>query len=318
MHQHPISNPGFRGLIVPMVTPMLESGEIDEAGVASLARHLTAGTGVTGISTTARIGEGPVLSADEELLVARIVRETLDDEVSVIATIQPGSTDDAVKQIARLADVGVDGVMVFPPLLLAWGQVPEDFKLSFWQDLAARTALPLVLFQVPVASYWFSPETAGRVAELPQVVSMKEASFDMQRYGATLEAIRKADGSMTMLNGNDRFVAEGAIMGAEGALIGIANLLPEQWAEVLRLGEAGQINEALELQRRLRVLQELIFREPILDAVGRIKAVLQDQGVIGSAHVRRPQLGVHGAERDAVIGGYRELLTTFAAPASGR
>jgi dihydrodipicolinate synthase/N-acetylneuraminate lyase len=135
----------------------------------------------------------------------------------------------------------------------------------------------------------------------------------MRRYAATLEAVRLSGASMTMLNGNDRFVAEGAIMGAEGALIGIANLMPEGWAEILRLAGEQRINEALDLQRRMRALQELIFREPILDAVARMKVVLADMGVIEHADVRRPQLGVSAEERKAVLDGYRRVQETIGA-----
>lgn len=197
--------------------------------------------------------------------------------------------------------------MVFPPLLLAWGQVPERVKIAFWEDLAAASALPLVLFQIPLSNYWYEPVTCAEIARLDKVISMKEASFDARRYSATVEAVRDAGADMTILNGNDRFVAEGALLGAEGALIGIANLLPDAWADILRLAAEHRAAEAVALQKRLHRLQELIFREPILDAVARIKVVLADEGVIADPHVRRPQLGVDEQERKALLDGYRAV-----------
>lgn len=299
--------PGFTGLFVPMVTPMRPDGGIDDASTASLARHFADTPGVAGLVTGARIGEGPVLSFEEHVAVTRAVREGLGPDYPIIASILPRSAEDGARQSEALAEAGADALMVFPPLLLAWGQVPERVKVAFWEDLAAASALPLLLFQIPLSNYWYEPATCAEIAQLDQVISMKEASFDMRRYSATVEAVRDAGAAMTILNGNDRFVAEGALLGAEGALIGIANLLPEGWAEILRLAAEHRAAEAVALQKRLHRLQELIFCEPILDAVARIKVVLAHEGVIAHPHVRRPQLGVGEEERQALLEGYRSV-----------
>lgn len=295
---------GFEGLWVAMVTPMKENGELDIESIQSLARHLTDGTDVAGLTTGARIGEGPVLTQDEHVRLARAVAEVVD--VPVMGSILPSSADNAIEQATAMRDAGAVAVMVFPPLLMAWGKVPESVKLSFYKDFAAGTPIPIVGFQIPIRDYWIASETFGEIAKLPQVVSMKDACFDMRFYGETLRAVKKSEGHMTMLNGNDHFVAEGAIMGAEGALIGISNIVPEVWAEIIALGRAGQVNEALELQRQVKPLQDTIFREPILEAVSRMKAILADKGVIASAHVRRPQLGVEGEELSRLLEGYRQ------------
>lgn len=295
---------GFEGLWPAMVTPMRDDGSLDIESIQALARHLTGSGNVAGLTTGARIGEGTVLSRAEHVEVARTVAEAVD--VPVIGSILPQSAEEAVQQTAEMKEAGAVAVMVFPPLLLAWGKVPESVKLNFYKDFAAKTPLPIVGFQIPIRDYWIASETFGEIAKLPQVVSMKDACFDMRFYGETLNAIKSSEGHMTMLNGNDHFVAEGAIMGAEGALIGIANLLPDAWAEIIKLGREGEVQKAVDLQRRIRPLPDTIFGEPILEAVGRIKAVLANEGVIASAHVRRPQLGVEGAELERVLEGYRQ------------
>ena len=72
-----------------------------------------------------------------------------------IATIAPQSTDEAIGLVHDLETLPVDAVMIFPPLLFAWGQVEGELKFRFFEDVAQNTNLPLVLFQIPVKSYWY-------------------------------------------------------------------------------------------------------------------------------------------------------------------
>lgn len=289
-----------------MVTPMDSSQAIDSTSLERFAKHLATSRNVAGLVTTARIGEGPVQTFEEQALVARAVRAAVGPEFPVIATINPRSSSDARDQVADLAP-HVDAVMVFPPLFLAWGKVPSEVKVRFFRDVAENTPAPIVLFQVPVASYWFSPEEIRDISLIEGVVCMKEASFDMQRFGATLAVLKGANPSFPVLNGNDRFVAEGALMGAHGALIGIANVLPSAWGEILRLAADSQVREAMELQAALRPAQETIFGEPILDAVARIKVIAHAEGLIDSETVRPPQLGITDQEKSALLRTYEDL-----------
>lgn len=300
------------GLIVPIVTPMHPNGAIDRESLRALAKHVAARDGVTGISTTARIGEGPVLTFDDQCAIASDVRAAVDEGTWVVPTIAPQSPEEGRAQLRRLADIGADAVMVFPPLFLAWGMVPDAVKVHFYQELTLDCPLPVVLFQTPVKSYWMSPTAVGQIAALPAIVSMKEASFDMQLFGQIMNVLQRDGMPISMLNGNDHFVAEGALIGAEGALIGIANLFPAQWAAVIRMGRAGDIRGALGLQGRLRATQDLVFAEPILDAVARLKTVLVHEGLIANDHVRSPQLGISEVERARLLEAYEVIKTDLA------
>jgi 4-hydroxy-tetrahydrodipicolinate synthase len=289
---------GMNGLHVPIVTPMTDDGAIDENGLRSLTKHIASSEGVSGLVTTARIGEGLVLYGGVLVVVPRIVRDVVGDSKVVTSTLDPRTVREAVERIAAVAEAGADAVMLFPPLSLAWGQVPARVRTEFWRELDADSALPLVLFQIPVRSYWYTVEEIVEIGRLPRVVAMKEASFSMDLYRETLAALDAHDIEMDVLNGNDRFVAEGSLLGAEGSLIGIANLFPELWARIHDLAVAGDVPASLDLQRQMRALQELVFDEPILDAVARLKVALVEDGVLDSHFVRRPQLGLDPAAID--------------------
>jgi len=177
--------------------------------------------------------------------------------------------------------------------------------------------LPLVLFQVPVKSYWYDVETICRIARLEKVVAFKEASFDVSLFTETVKQLKRENAAMEVLTGNDRFVAESYRIGAGGALIGVSNLATEKWTAMDLASRTGDFDKAMAIQRELESVKELVFSEPIVEAVARIKIVLQHEGLIRSATVRRPQLGVSEAEKRELLDSYRALQDNKFRPVDG-
>ena len=298
----------FRGLFIPHVTPFDESGALDLESLERLTSYQTTVNGVAGLVSCARIGEGPVLKVEEKRRVYEVVGEVARKTGRLhIATLMPQSTDEAIQLIGDLESLPVDAAMIFPPLLLAWGKVENELKYQFFQDITRATQLPLVLFQVPVKSYWYDPQTICRISELDNVVALKEASFDINLFTETMRQLERQNSSMQVLTGNDRFVAESYELGSSGALIGVANVATENWAAMDRAAQAGDFARANALQKELEAIKELVFSEPIVEAVARIKIVLQHEGFIKTAAVRRPQLGISEAEKRQLLDSYRAL-----------
>jgi 4-hydroxy-tetrahydrodipicolinate synthase len=298
----------FSGLFIPHVTPFDQSGAIDIESLNRLTAYFASLSGVAGLVSCARIGESPVLSIEEKRRVYEISGKVARQAGKVhIATIAPQSTDEAVALMRDLENIPVDGVMIFPPLLFAWGKVDPNLKIRFFEDLARESNLPIVLFQIPVASYYYDPTTICRIARLENVVAFKEASFDIGLFRNTVQALERDKAEMRVLSGNDRFVAESYKMGADGALIGVANVATEKWAALDLAGRVGNFDQAAAIQSELESVKELVFSEPIVEAVARIKVVLQHEGLIKTTVVRRPQLGISEAEKKQLIDSYNLL-----------
>ena len=298
----------FSGLFIPHVTPLSDTGTVDTVSLSRLTNYFCSLPGVAGLVSCARIGESPVLSLEEKRQVYEISGQAARKAGKVhIATIAPQSTDEAVALMRDLEKLAVDGVMIFPPLLFAWGKVDPNLKVRFFEDLARETKLPVVLFQIPVKSYYYDPETICRIARLENVVAFKEASFDINLFTETVQALRRARAAMRVLSGNDRFVAESYRLGANGALIGVANVATEKWGALDFAGRTGKFDEAAAIQKELESVKELVFSEPIVEAVARIKIVLQHEGLIDTAKVRRPQLGISDTERTQLLDSYAAL-----------
>jgi 4-hydroxy-tetrahydrodipicolinate synthase len=252
-----------------------------------------------------------VLTPDEKMLVHEAMGRAAHDNGKVhTATIAPQSTKEAIELIKKLETMPVDAVMIFPPLLFAWGKVGGDLKVKFYEDIVAATEMPITLFQIPVQSYWYDPDTICRIAALPHIVSFKEASFNIDLYTESCRKLRASNAKMRILTGNDRFVGKSYELGAVGALIGMANVAPDQWAELDRMGRAGDFKGALRMQELLAPLSDLIFDEPIVEAVARIKTVLKNERSIACDYTRPPQMGISEAEKAELLKRYAALRAT--------
>jgi len=298
----------FSGLFIPYVTPFNQDGSLDPVSLSRLTKHFAALPGVAGLVSCARIGESPVLSIQEKRQVYEVCGKIARGAGKVhITAIAPQSTDEAVALMRDLENLAVDGVMIFPPLLFAWGKVDPNLKVRFFEDLARETKLPVVLFQIPVKSYYYDPDTICRIARLDNVVAFKEASFDINLFTDTVKQLERDKAEMRVLTGNDRFVAESYQLGANGALIGVANVATEKWGALDFAGRAGEFDEAFRIHKELESVKELVFSEPIVEAVARIKTVLHYEGLIKTATVRRPQLGISEAEKKQLLESYLAL-----------
>jgi 4-hydroxy-tetrahydrodipicolinate synthase len=301
----------YEGLFIPTVTPFDDSGDLDLKSLDRVARYQASVPGVAALVSCARIGDGVVLSPDEKMLVHEAVGRAAHDNGKIhTATIAPQSTKEAIELIQKLETMPVDAVMIFPPLLFAWGKVGGDLKVRFYQDIVAATKMPLTLFQIPVQSYWYDPDTICRIANLAHVVSFKEASFNLDLYTESCRRLKAANAKMRILTGNDRFVGKSYELGAVGALIGVANVAPDQWAELDRLGRAGDFSGAIAMQEFLRPISDIIFQDPIVEAIARIKTVLKNERLIASDFTRPPQLGISEAEKQELLKRYAQLRAT--------
>jgi len=298
----------YEGLFIPTVTPFDAQGELDLKSLHRVASYQAAIPGVAGLVSCARIGEGTVLTLEEKLKVYEIMGAAAREHGKVhTAAIAPQSTREAIELVHALEKLPVDAAMIFPPLLFAWGKVGGALKFRFYEELVNNTALPITLFQIPVPSYWYDPDTICHISRLKHVVSFKEASFNVDLFTETCRKLKAINSPMRILTGNDRFVGQSYQLGAVGALIGMANVAPDQWAELDCLGRQSNFKRAIELQTELAPLSDLIFNEPIVEAVARIKVILKHEGLIAHDTVRPPQMGIDHAEEAELLRRYAAL-----------
>jgi 4-hydroxy-tetrahydrodipicolinate synthase len=288
----------LRGIIPAIVTPMTPDGEIDLPVLRRYAQWL-AEQGPVALAVNVDTGEGPHLTADEKRQTLETVAEAVAGKCKVIGGVAGPSTAQGVANARGAQAAGSDALLIFPiPAFLGQPLNPE-VPYRYHAAIGEAVDLPLILFQLQPAlgGVLFTTEILHRLITIPSVTAIKEASFDAMRFLQVKAALESASRKITFLTGNDNFICESFILGAEGALLGFSTLGTREQVQMLKAVQRGDFNEARELGCRLQPLADIIFAPPITDYRARTKEALRMLGVLENTTVRPPLLPIGEDER---------------------
>ena len=291
----------LEGLIPATVLPMREDAGIDEAGLRRYIRHV-ASAKPKALAINVDTGEGPHLWQKERLRVLELVLAEVGDRIPVIAGLGAQFTAQAVELARETKEVGAAGLLVFP--IGAFQGLPLDPELpvKYHAAIGDATGLPLILFQLQPAlgGVNFEPETLERLCRVAQVDAIKEASFDRKRFVEVRDAVKAARPECVYLTGNDNFIYESFLLGAQGALIGFGAVATQQQVDLVTHALAGRHEQARIIMERLTPLVDAIFAPPMRNYRARAKAALVMQGIVDRETVRPPLLPISDAERERI------------------
>ena len=290
--------PALTGIVAAPFLPMNPDFSIDWDSLRPYIRWI-ARQRPTAIAMNMDASEGPSLSRDEQVEVLRACKEAIGGACPLFSGLIAGYTADAVAWGNELKAAGAGGLAVFPPFPVFLGNpVPTEMIYAYHKAVADGVGLPLVAFQFPKAfGPDYPPETLARLAEIPEVVGLKEASFDTPKTVETIEAAAALPHRIGILTGSDTFILEAMLRGCDGALIGFAGTATDELVAMHRAVVAADYATAKAIWDRLGPLARFCWRPPIRDYRPRMKEVLVMQGLIRHAAVRPPQLPVDDAER---------------------
>ena len=288
----------FAGIVAAPFLPMLPDESVDWPSLRAYIAWVAAQR-PTAIAMNMDASEGPSLDRDEQLAILRVCKEAIGGACPLFSGLIACSTRDAVRWGRELKSAGAEGLAVFPPFPTFLGNpVPAQMIYAYHAAIAEAVDLPLVAFQFPKAfGPDFPPETLARLASIPQIVGLKEASFDTTKTVETIATAATLPRKLGILTGSDTFICEAMVMGCDGALIGFAGTATRELIDMHRAVVAKDFVRAFAIWGRLGPLARYCWRAPIRDYRPRMKEVLKLQGLIPHATVRAPQLPVDDAER---------------------
>jgi 4-hydroxy-tetrahydrodipicolinate synthase len=309
----------FTGLIPATVTPLTDDFALDVSALRSYIRWLRGFEGVKALAVNMDTGEGPHLSREERRQVLEVYAEEVQGRIPLLAGIAARYTAEAVELARDVASSGASGLVVFPIPVFAGEPLPPELPYEYHAAIARATDLPLILFQLQPAlgGVIFEPDTLSRLLEIDQVVAIKEASFDRGRFAETARLLASAPRRIALLTGNDNFILDSFLAGADGALIGMGTVAVAEQVDMIAKVKAGDEAGARRIEEVVvEPLAEVLFARPVRNYRARIKEVLRLLRVLPNAVVRPPLLPLNGGERWAVA----EALTGqhLADPARGR
>lgn len=244
----------FQGSYVALITPF-RNGEVDEPAFQSLVEwHIQEGThGLVPCGTT---GESPTLNHDEHKRVVELCIEVAAGRVPVIAGAGSNSTSEAVDLTRHAKEAGADAVLHVTPY---YNKPTQEGMYQHFKAIADAVDIPIFIYNIPGRSVVnMSNDTMTRLAELPQIVGVKDATADLARVSSQ----RLLMGSdFVQMSGEDATALALMAHGGHGCISVTANVAPRACAEFQSACLAGDFRTALEYQDRLMPLHTALFLE---------------------------------------------------------
>ena len=283
------------GSLVAIVSPMHEDGRLDFDAYRRLIEwHIAEGTnGIVAVGTT---GESPTVDHDEHIELIRVAVQTARKRVPVIAGTGGNSTSEAVDLTEHAKKAGADATLQVVP----YYNKPTQEGLYRHFERVAQVGLPVILYNVPgrtVAD--LADETTLRLAQLPGVVGIKDATGDLLRAA---QLIKRAPRHFAVYSGNDDTALALMLLGGHGVVSVTANVAPQLMSRMCAAALAGELASARQINNQLLPLHVKLFAEPNPIPV---KWALQKLGRIAGG-IRLPMVPLSATNQPVVLAAMQE------------
>ena len=242
----------FHGSITALVTPF-KKGKVDEKALQKIVRYQIE-HGTDGLVPCGTTGESPTLSHEEHRRVIEIVVDAAAKKVPVIAGTGSNSTEEAVALTSFAKKSGADAALLATPY---YNKPTQEGLYRHYEKVAKSVDIPVILYNIPGRSVVnIAPETIARLAKIPNIVAVKEASGSMDQTSHILSLC-----NLTVLSGDDSLTLPLLALGAKGVISVLSNILPGEVSKMVDSYFAGNYEKAKALHYKLFALCRAMFIE---------------------------------------------------------
>ncbi len=287
----------LKGLIIPMLTPLDAEGRLDIDALNSHVDFLIEG-GAHGLFPLGTAGEFALLSKDERLRVIEVVVDRADGRVPVYAGVADPSTNNAIEYAKAAKDFGADAVVATSPY---YYKTNEDGLLNHFRSIAEETEIYLIIYNIPYWTYQSIPlSVAEKLAETDLIIGMKYTTNDLNSFQ---KYVRALGNKLSMLIGADSLFYSALEFGADGAVVGGANVAPNIFAEIYNAHIRGDREASIKAQKRVLPIADIM-------ELGTFPSSLKEaMAVIGKplGGVRRPLTSLSASDKIKVAESLRSI-----------
>lgn len=244
----------FKGSIVAIVTPFKDN-KLDEKALGDLIEwHISEGTdGIVPCGTT---GESATLDYEEHYRVIEVTVKTVNGRIPVIAGTGANATDETIMMTKKAKELGADGALLVAPY---YNKPTQEGLYRHYKAVAEAVDIPQVLYNVPGrTAVNMLPQTVARLAEIKNIVAIKEATGNMAQAS---EILRLCGDKITVISGDDFTTFSLMLLGGKGTISVSANIAPKDVSDMCRALLNGNIDEARKLHFKLEPLNSGMFIE---------------------------------------------------------
>lgn len=277
----------FGQVLTAMVTPFDDNGEIDFKATKMLVEHLIA-NGTDGLVVAGTTGESPTLTTEEKIELFKCVVEAAAGRVPIIAGTGSNNTKASISLTKLTEETGVDGIMLVAPY---YNKPSQEGLYQHFKTIAESTPLPVMLYNIPGRSVVnISVETIVRLSEIPNIVSIKEASGDLD---AMAEIISKTTSDFTLYSGDDGLTIPVLAIGGTGVVSVASHIIGNEMQEMINAFKNSDVQTAAATHRKLLPIMRALFIAP---SPSPVKAILNLNGTYVGG-VRLPMVPLSSKEQ---------------------
>jgi 4-hydroxy-tetrahydrodipicolinate synthase len=287
----------FTGCGTALVTPFTRSGALDEAAVRRLARRQV-DNGIHFLVPCGTTGENPTLTRAEHRRVAELVVEEVNGRVPVLAGAGGYNTHEVIELAAEMQQIGADGLLSVTPY---YNKPTPEGLYQHYRALAENTRLPIVVYNVPGRTGCnVDPATLVRLATLPNVIGVKEASGNMAQI---CEICHLLSDGFIVLSGDDAMTVPAMAVGAKGVISVVSNEVPDGMAKMVEAAERDDFETARAIHQRLMPLMQINFVEANPQPV---KAAMAAMGLLEEVY-RLPVVAPRPESKEKILRVLRDM-----------
>lgn len=280
----------FGRISTAMVTPFDHKGHIDFAKTTQLVNHLI-DNGTDSLVVAGTTGESPTLSKEEKIALFQHVVKVVDKRIPVIAGTGSNNTYATIELTKKAEQLGVDAIMIVAPY---YNKPNQEGLYQHFKAAAEATSLPVMVYNIPGRSVVnILPETIIKLADIPNIVAVKEASGDLN---AMTKIIAETPEDFLLYSGDDGLTLPVLAIGGAGIVSVASHVIGNEMQALVDAFLSGRNADAAKLHQRLLPMMQGLFAAP---SPAPVKTALQLKGLdVGS--VRLPMVPLTEQERSAV------------------
>lgn len=289
----------FNGIYAATLCPLDAGGRhLDETSLARHFEDLASVDGIVGLLINGHAGENFMLSRDDKRRVVEIARDVCGERSIIVAGVNAEDSYEAQAQADDAQRAGADAILLFPPY--SWALSTDLETVVIHHRIAnANARLPMMLYQAGVSNgaMAYTREMLSELLSLPEVVAIKEGSWDTGAYEANRRFAKSVAPHVAVMASGDEHLFPCFAIGTEGSLVSLAAVVPHLIVALSRAVLGGDLGKARRLHAQLYPLAKTIYgAAPVSRANARLKACLHLLGKFPHPSMRPPMSGLSAAE----------------------
>ncbi len=247
----------LNGVITALITPFSD-GKLDEEGLVHNIRYQIR-HGIDGLLVLGSTGEAPTLSAIEQHRIISLAVKEADGNIPIWVGTGSYCTRSTIEKTKIAQDLGADLAMIVTPY---YNKPTQEGLFRHFEAIAASVQIPIMIYNIPGrCAANIETATLTKIAELPGIVGVKEASGNLNQVSDVIHAIALKKKNFTVLAGDDGLALPMIAVGAKGIVSVASNLIPHEILLLVRAALEERFNEAREIHHRLLPLFKALFLE---------------------------------------------------------